>query len=130
MAPSIPNGAASTPRSSPTGREHLRALADSNNLRPHVPKERLVRPSALPQYATAADHDEATKVLAGARRANDKFKDPSKKLVNRFKSQSKRSNLDRAENWEFSYEERAVLVDDHVCFSGPTTPASRTQVQN
>ena len=112
MAPSIPNGAASR---SPTGRDHLRALASSNGLTPHVQKERLARPPSLPQYATAADLDEATKVLAAARRANDKFKDPSKKLVNRFKSQSKRSHLDRAENWEFSYEERAVLVDENVC---------------
>jgi hypothetical protein len=111
MALSISNG---TPHY-PTGRDHLRAVADSHGLKPHVPKERLVRPTALPQFASAADHDEATKVLAEARRANDKFKDPSKKLVNRFKSQSKRSNLDRAENWEFSYEERAILVDANVC---------------
>lgn len=84
----------------------------------HTPKERLTRPTSLPQYAAATHHEEATKVLAGARRANEKFKDPSKKLVNRFKSHSKRSNLDRAENWEFTYEERVVLLDENVCIPG------------
>ena len=102
-----------------TGRQHLQALAERHGIKPHVPKERLHRPTSLPQYSTAADHEEATKVLAGARRATEKFKDPSKKLVNRFKSQSKRSNLDRAENWDFSYEERALVFDDNVLISRP-----------
>ena len=99
----------------PKGRDHLRMLAESNGIRSNEPREQLTRPPSLPQYASPADLDEATKVLAGARRAGDKFKDPSKKLVNRFKSQSKKSNLDRAENWEFTYEERSSLLDDNVC---------------
>ena len=111
--PTSPNGSAPEPNT-PTRRDHLQALAESHGIIFYSPKERLTRPVTLPQYATAADHEEATKVLGGARRAGEKFKDPSKKLVNRFKSQTKKSNLDRAENWEFSYEERASLVDDNV----------------
>ena len=102
----------------PSGREHLQALAERHGIKSYTPKERLHPPSSLPQYAGPADHEEATKVLAGARRAGEKFKDPSKKLVNRFKSQSKKSNLDRAENWDFTFEERALLFDDNVRSSG------------
>jgi hypothetical protein len=109
---SIPNHAIELP--APTGCEHLKGLAGLYGVKFDVPKEKLIRPSTLPQYATAADREDATKLLAGARRANEKFKDPSKKLVNRFKSQSKKSTLDRAENWEFSWEERASLLEDNV----------------
>lgn len=109
---SIPSNAVELP--APTGREHLKALAERYGVKSYEPKEKLTRPSSLPQFATTADHEDATKLLAGARRANEKFKDPSKKLVNRFKSQSKKSTLDRAENWDFSWEERASLLEENV----------------
>jgi hypothetical protein len=95
-------------------REQLEVLAAESGVQLHNAKPILNRPVGSPQYASPEHHDRATKLLAEARRSSDSYKEPSKKLVNRFKSQSKKNRLDRAENWDFSYEERAALFDENV----------------
>jgi hypothetical protein len=91
----------------PGRHRRLQALAAERGVQILSAKPSLRPPAQLPQYATAEHFVQATKLLANARRNSGK-KDPSKKLANRFKSQSKKERLDRAENWEFSDGERGM----------------------
>jgi hypothetical protein len=93
--------------------QQLRALAHHHGI-PLIERKEALKQGSLPQFATTSHYDQATKLLANARRNSENFKDPSKKLVNRFKSQSKKERLDKAANWDFSYEERAAILEANV----------------